>query len=60
MIIICFVKPNSDYCTDAEDILNEKNTISHSTTLESVETLLDYMDKEDLITMSLLCFKVRK
>ncbi|GBO40921.1 hypothetical protein AVEN_235121-1 [Araneus ventricosus] len=29
--------------TDAEDILNEGNTISHSAALQSVETLLDYM-----------------
>ncbi|GBM42337.1 hypothetical protein AVEN_203572-1 [Araneus ventricosus] len=29
--------------TDAEDALNEGNTISHSATLQSVETLLDYM-----------------
>ncbi|GBN34250.1 hypothetical protein AVEN_243153-1 [Araneus ventricosus] len=28
---------------DAEDILNERNTISHSAALQSVETLLDYM-----------------
>ncbi|GBM95112.1 hypothetical protein AVEN_28413-1 [Araneus ventricosus] len=29
--------------TDAEDVLNEGNTISHSTAIQSVETLLDYM-----------------
>ncbi|GBN50049.1 Nephrin [Araneus ventricosus] len=29
--------------TDAEDVLNEGNTISHSAALQSVETLLDYM-----------------
>ncbi|GBN93407.1 hypothetical protein AVEN_41655-1 [Araneus ventricosus] len=29
--------------TDAEDALNERNTISHSAVLQSVETLLDYM-----------------
>ncbi|GBM08256.1 hypothetical protein AVEN_82939-1 [Araneus ventricosus] len=28
---------------DAEDVLNEGNTISHSAVLESVKTLLDYM-----------------
>ncbi|GBM07695.1 hypothetical protein AVEN_137584-1 [Araneus ventricosus] len=28
---------------DAEDVLNEGNTISHSAALQSVETLLDYM-----------------
>ncbi|GBN80889.1 hypothetical protein AVEN_16031-1 [Araneus ventricosus] len=31
--------------TDAEDVLNEGNTISHSAALQSVETLLDYMGK---------------
>ncbi|GBM26293.1 hypothetical protein AVEN_66531-1 [Araneus ventricosus] len=30
-------------CSDAEDVLNEGNTISHSAALQSVETLLDYM-----------------
>ncbi|GBM93849.1 hypothetical protein AVEN_193933-1 [Araneus ventricosus] len=29
--------------TDAEDVLNEGNTISHSAALQSVETLLDYI-----------------
>ncbi|GBN40586.1 hypothetical protein AVEN_247769-1 [Araneus ventricosus] len=29
--------------TDAEDVLNEGNTISHSAALQSVETLLDHM-----------------
>ncbi|GBM04886.1 hypothetical protein AVEN_193948-1 [Araneus ventricosus] len=29
--------------TDAEDVQNERNTISHSAALQSVETLLDYM-----------------
>ncbi|GBM99464.1 hypothetical protein AVEN_45723-1 [Araneus ventricosus] len=29
--------------TDAEDVLNEGNAISHSAALQSVETLLDYM-----------------
>ncbi|GBO15350.1 hypothetical protein AVEN_224923-1 [Araneus ventricosus] len=29
--------------TDAEDVLNEGNTISHSAALQSVVTLLDYM-----------------
>ncbi|GBN68522.1 hypothetical protein AVEN_223761-1 [Araneus ventricosus] len=29
--------------TDAEVVLNEGNTISHSAALQSVETLLDYM-----------------
>ncbi|GBO13875.1 hypothetical protein AVEN_72641-1 [Araneus ventricosus] len=29
--------------TDAEDVLNEGNTISYSAALQSVETLLDYI-----------------
>ncbi|GBO24033.1 hypothetical protein AVEN_236202-1 [Araneus ventricosus] len=29
--------------TDAEDALNEGNTVSHSVALQSVENLLDYM-----------------
>ncbi|GBL57401.1 hypothetical protein AVEN_47784-1 [Araneus ventricosus] len=29
--------------SDAEDVLNEGNTISHSAALRSVETLLDYI-----------------
>ncbi|GBN37129.1 hypothetical protein AVEN_160145-1 [Araneus ventricosus] len=29
--------------TDAENVLNEANTISHSAALQSVETLLHYM-----------------
>ncbi|GBM09705.1 hypothetical protein AVEN_186410-1 [Araneus ventricosus] len=29
--------------TDADDVLNEENKISHSAALQSVETLLDYM-----------------
>ncbi|GBN07165.1 hypothetical protein AVEN_196692-1 [Araneus ventricosus] len=41
---------------DAEDALNEGNTISHSAALQSAGTLLDYMDKEDLITVTLLRF----
>ncbi|GBM87163.1 hypothetical protein AVEN_150844-1 [Araneus ventricosus] len=39
---------------DAEDALNEGNTISHSAALQSVETLLIIWDKEDLITVTLL------
>ncbi|GBM04064.1 hypothetical protein AVEN_247937-1 [Araneus ventricosus] len=31
--------------TDAEDVLNEGNIIFHSAALQSVETLLDYMEQ---------------
>ncbi|GBL75834.1 hypothetical protein AVEN_155108-1 [Araneus ventricosus] len=40
--------------TNAEDILNEGNTISHSAALQSVETLLDNLGQRDLITVILL------
>ncbi|GBM41956.1 hypothetical protein AVEN_112116-1 [Araneus ventricosus] len=33
--------------TDAEDVLNEGNTISYSAALQSVETLLDYMGQRE-------------
>ncbi|GBO45431.1 hypothetical protein AVEN_20449-1 [Araneus ventricosus] len=33
--------------TDAEDVLNEGNTVSHSAVLQSVETLLDYMGQRE-------------
>ncbi|GBM82822.1 hypothetical protein AVEN_197102-1 [Araneus ventricosus] len=32
--------------TDAEDVLNKGNTISHSAALRSVETLLDYIGRD--------------
>ncbi|GBL76002.1 hypothetical protein AVEN_234317-1 [Araneus ventricosus] len=45
--------------TDAEDVLNEGNTISHYAALQSVETLLDYMRQRgfeyDDITALYLC-----
>ncbi|GBN82948.1 hypothetical protein AVEN_211044-1 [Araneus ventricosus] len=40
--------------TDAEDVLNERNTISNSAALQSVKTLLDYTGQEDLIMVALL------
>ncbi|GBO26072.1 hypothetical protein AVEN_121959-1 [Araneus ventricosus] len=44
--------------TDAEDVLNEGNTISPSAAIQSVETLLDYMEQRgfdygDLITVTI-------
>ncbi|GBN67712.1 hypothetical protein AVEN_21164-1 [Araneus ventricosus] len=46
--------------TDAEDALNEGNTISHSAALQSVETLLDYMgqrgfDYGDITAVRKIC-----
>ncbi|GBL84662.1 hypothetical protein AVEN_191119-1 [Araneus ventricosus] len=51
--------------TDAEDALNEGNTISHSVALQSVETLLDYMgqrgfDYGDITAVRQICVDVRK
>ncbi|GBN25316.1 hypothetical protein AVEN_132782-1 [Araneus ventricosus] len=51
--------------TDAEDVLNEANTISHSTALQSVETLLDYtgqrgFDYGDITAVRKICVDVRQ
>ncbi|GBN10327.1 hypothetical protein AVEN_228555-1 [Araneus ventricosus] len=50
---------------DAEDVLNEGYTISHSAALQSVETLLDYMgqkgfDYGDIITVRKRCVDIRQ
>ncbi|GBN89870.1 hypothetical protein AVEN_184767-1 [Araneus ventricosus] len=46
--------------TDAEDVLNEGNAISHSAVLQSVENLLDYMgergfDYGDITAVRKMC-----
>ncbi|GBO10419.1 hypothetical protein AVEN_118448-1 [Araneus ventricosus] len=51
--------------TDAEDVLNEGNTISHSATLQSVGTLLDYMgqrglDYGDITAVRQICADIRQ
>ncbi|GBN02819.1 hypothetical protein AVEN_188139-1, partial [Araneus ventricosus] len=51
--------------TDAEDALNEGNTISHSAALRSVETLLDYMgqrgfDYGDITAVRKRCVDTRR
>ncbi|GBM81794.1 hypothetical protein AVEN_151774-1 [Araneus ventricosus] len=51
--------------TDAEDVLNEGNTISHSAALQSVETLLDYMGQRgfdycDITAVLKICVDIRK
>ncbi|GBM47322.1 hypothetical protein AVEN_7770-1 [Araneus ventricosus] len=51
--------------TDAEDVLKEGNTISHSTALQSVETLLDYMgqrgfDYGDITAVRKRCVDIRQ
>ncbi|GBL97383.1 hypothetical protein AVEN_202727-1 [Araneus ventricosus] len=51
--------------TDAEDVLNEGNTISHSAALQSVETLLDYMrqrgfDYGDITAVRKICADIRQ
>ncbi|GBN46992.1 hypothetical protein AVEN_159561-1 [Araneus ventricosus] len=45
---------------DAEDVINEGNTICHSAALQSVETLLDYMgqrgfDYGDITAVRKIC-----
>ncbi|GBN51165.1 hypothetical protein AVEN_145546-1 [Araneus ventricosus] len=51
--------------TDAEDVLNEGNTISHSAALQSVGTLLDYMgqrgfDYGDIIAVRKIRVDIRQ
>ncbi|GBN24467.1 hypothetical protein AVEN_20172-1 [Araneus ventricosus] len=51
--------------TDAEDALNEGNTIFHPVALQSVETLLDYMgqrgcDYGDITAVCQMCVDIRK
>ncbi|GBN72953.1 hypothetical protein AVEN_49231-1 [Araneus ventricosus] len=51
--------------TDAEDVLNEGNTIYHSATLQSVETLLDYMGQRgfeygDITAVRKICVDIRQ
>ncbi|GBO41445.1 hypothetical protein AVEN_215001-1 [Araneus ventricosus] len=52
-------------CTDAEDVLNEENTISHSAALQSVENLLDYtgqrgFDYGDITAVRKICVDIRQ
>ncbi|GBL75503.1 hypothetical protein AVEN_153794-1, partial [Araneus ventricosus] len=51
--------------TDAEDVLNEGNTISHSAAIQSMETLLDYMgqrgfDYGDITAVGKICVDIRQ
>ncbi|GBL81336.1 hypothetical protein AVEN_143646-1 [Araneus ventricosus] len=51
--------------TDAEDILNEGNTVSHSAALQSVETLCHYMgqrrfDYGDITAVPKICVDLRQ
>ncbi|GBM83455.1 hypothetical protein AVEN_86707-1 [Araneus ventricosus] len=51
--------------TDAEDALNEGNTISHSAALQSEETWLDYMgqrgfDYGDITAVRKICVDIRQ
>ncbi|GBL91105.1 hypothetical protein AVEN_184471-1 [Araneus ventricosus] len=51
--------------SDAEDVLNEGNTISHSAALQSVETLLDYMGQRgfyygDITAVHKICLDIRQ
>ncbi|GBO13722.1 hypothetical protein AVEN_87517-1 [Araneus ventricosus] len=51
--------------TNAEDALNEGNTVPHSAALQSVETLLDYMgqrgfDYGDITAVRKICVDIRQ
>ncbi|GBN76732.1 hypothetical protein AVEN_108146-1 [Araneus ventricosus] len=51
--------------TEAEDILNEGNTASHSAALQSVEILLDYMgqkgfDYGDITAVRKICVDIQE
>ncbi|GBM40181.1 hypothetical protein AVEN_80184-1 [Araneus ventricosus] len=51
--------------TDAEDILNEESTISHSAALQSEEILLDYVgqrgfDYGDITAVRKICVDIRQ
>ncbi|GBO43104.1 hypothetical protein AVEN_11555-1 [Araneus ventricosus] len=51
--------------TEAEHVINEGNTISHSAALQSVETLLDYMgergfDYGDITAVRKRCVDIRQ
>ncbi|GBO34846.1 hypothetical protein AVEN_112892-1 [Araneus ventricosus] len=51
--------------TDTEDVLNERNTISHSAALQSAETLLDYtgqkgFDYGDITAVRKICIDIRQ
>ncbi|GBN22597.1 hypothetical protein AVEN_243266-1 [Araneus ventricosus] len=51
--------------TDAEDVLNEGNTVSHSAALQSVENLLDYIgqrgfDYGDITAVRKRCVDIRQ
>ncbi|GBM55004.1 hypothetical protein AVEN_238935-1 [Araneus ventricosus] len=51
--------------SDAEDVLNEGNTISHSAALQSMETFLDYMgqrgfDYDDITAVRKICVDIQE
>ncbi|GBM44626.1 hypothetical protein AVEN_37115-1 [Araneus ventricosus] len=51
--------------TDAKDVLNEGNTVSHSAALQSVETLIDYMGQRrfefsDITAVRKICVDIRQ
>ncbi|GBL53611.1 hypothetical protein AVEN_126652-1 [Araneus ventricosus] len=51
--------------TDAEDILNVGNTVSHSAALQSAETLLDFMEQRgfeygDITAVRKICVDMRQ
>ncbi|GBO40677.1 hypothetical protein AVEN_66301-1 [Araneus ventricosus] len=55
----------SSASTDAEDVLNEGNTISHPAALQTVETLLEYMgqrgfDYRNITAVCKICADIRQ
>ncbi|GBM44400.1 hypothetical protein AVEN_128264-1 [Araneus ventricosus] len=51
--------------TDAEDVLNEENTISHSAALQPMETLFDYTEQRrfdygDITAVRKICVDIRQ
>ncbi|GBM78974.1 hypothetical protein AVEN_27501-1 [Araneus ventricosus] len=51
--------------TDAKDVLNEGNTLSHSAALQSVGTLLDYMEQRgfdygDITAVRKICVDIQE
>ncbi|GBM31826.1 Jerky -like [Araneus ventricosus] len=65
IVINCVVKSNSDDSTDAQDVLNNGNTISHPTVLQSAKTLLYYMgqrgfDYDNITAVRKICVDIRQ
>ena len=65
IITNCLIKSNSDDNTDAEDVLNEGNTIPHLAALKSVETLVHFVgqrgfDYGDITAVCKICTNIQQ